>query len=299
MKIIQVTPGYPPSIGGVQNVAKEISVGLANMGHEVTVFTCTNGIKDIKRQTEKNLTVYYLKDFVFAHTPVVPMLFFRLLLIPTDSIMHVHISKAFIPEIVYLISKIRKIPYVAHFHLDVEPSGRLGFLLPIYKMIFLRRVLKNANKVVVLSTRYKDLMKNKYGLTKRILVIPNGVGEEFFLAKRKTAVRDDFNLLFVGRVSIQKNVACLVEAVSLVKNKTTLNIVGEGELLLQIEKMITKRRLINVILHGGKTGKELIDFYRKADIFLLASKQEGLPLVLLEAMAASVPVISSDVICNH
>ena len=43
-----------------------------------------------------------------------------------------------IPEAVFLVSKIRNIPYVAHIHADVEPSGKTGFLLPFYKKIFYR-----------------------------------------------------------------------------------------------------------------------------------------------------------------
>ena len=52
----------------------------------------------------------------------------------------------------------------------------------------------------------------------------------------------------------------------------------------------------NVILHGKKNGEDLINFYQNADIFLLASDYEGLPLVLLEAMASGTPIIASDAI---
>lgn len=299
MKIIQVTPGYPPSIGGVQNCVKQLSEGLAKLGHEVTVFTCSGGTKNKNSESGKNPAVHYLNSWQFAHTPITLSLFFKLCSIPRDSIIHVHISQAFVPEIVYLISKIRKIPYVAHFHLDIGPSGKLGFLLPIYKRLFLMPVLKSAQKVVVLTRQYKSLIRRRYHISRRVVIIPNGVDKEFFFPTKKSTFQDNFNLLFVGRLSIQKRVDVLVASVPLIKNKITLHIVGEGELMSQINKMVTDRGLNNVILHGSKTGKRLLDFYRRADIFVLASRQEGLPLVLLEAMAGGVPIIASDVVGNH
>jgi glycosyltransferase involved in cell wall biosynthesis len=96
----------------MEHIAKEISESLAKRGHQVKVFT---------------------SDWEFAHTPIIPSLFFKLLKILKDSIMHIHIAQAFIPEVVYLISKIKKIPYIAHIHGDTKPSGKFGFLLSLYK----------------------------------------------------------------------------------------------------------------------------------------------------------------------
>jgi len=54
--------------------------------------------------------------------------------------------------------------------------------------------------------------------------------------------------------------------------------------------------LKNFILHGKKTGKGLINFYKNADIFILTSDIEAMPLVLLEAMACKIPVIATDIV---
>jgi glycosyltransferase involved in cell wall biosynthesis len=295
MKVVQVLSYYPPHLGGMQNVAREISERLAIKGNQVEVFTSDIGCNKGKLRSTKNLKIHYLKSWEFAHTPIMPSLFFKLLKISKDSIMHVHISQAFIPEVVYLISKIKKIPYIVHIHLDVGPSGKLGFLLPLYKKVILKRVLKSASKIIVLSKEYRTLINKKYNILENIMIIPNGVGEEFFINKEKVSSKHT-NLLFVGRLSVQKNIPKLIDSVSLIKSKVVLHIIGDGEKKKEIEKLISDKKLKNVILHGKKTGKDLINFYKNADIFILTSDIEAMSLVLLEAMASGTPIVASDIL---
>ena len=299
MKIIQITPNFPPSIGGVQNCVKEISLGLSKNGHEVFVFTSDEGINGNHVNYFGNIKVNYLKTFYFAHTPIIPSLFFKLMAVQKDSIMHVHISKAYVPEITYIVSKIRNIPYIAHFHLDVGPSGSFGFLLPFYKNIFLKKVLMSAAKIIVLNKNYKKIMSEKYGIEKNVVVIPNGVSKKFFNLRKKKNVGKPANLLYVGRLSVQKAVDRLIMAMTYLKNKAVLHIVGDGELKNQLKSLIIKLKLKNVFLEGPKKNNELLKYYKSADIFVLSSLQEGHPLVLSEAMAAGIPVVASDVMGNH
>ena len=298
MRIIQITSYYPPHLGGMENVIREISESLVKKGHQVEVFTSNIGYKKEKLKSIKNLKVYYLKSFVFANTPIMPSLFFYLMKIPRDSILHLHVAPAFIPEVVYLISRIKKIPYIAHIHLDIKRSGKLGFLLPLYKNIILKRVLKSASKIIVLSEEYKTLINKKYNIFDNIIIIPNGVGKEFFINKKNISPNHT-NLLFVGRLSTQKNIPKLIDCVSLIKNKVVLDIVGDGEKKTEIGKLIYNKKLNNVILHGQKTGKKLINFYKNADIFIMTSDIEAMPLVLLEAMASNTPIVASDVLGIH
>jgi len=295
MKIVQVVSYYPPHLGGMENCVKEISERLAKKGHQVEVFASDIDCNKGKLRSTKNLKIHYLKSWQFAHTPIMPSLFFKLLKISKDSIMHVHIAQALVPEVVYLVSKIKKIPYIAHVHGDSRPSGKFGFLLPLYKKLFIKKILSKAEKVICLSKDYKQFFNKKYGINEsKIIVIPNGVSEKFFINKEKKLNKIP-NLLFVGRLSVEKNIPKLIEAISLLKNKVILHIVGEGEKKEELKKLIFDKRMKIVILHGKKTGRELIDFYKHADIFLLASSCEGLPLTLLEAMASRTPIIASNI----
>ena len=93
MKIVQIISYYPPHLGGMENVAKEISERLAKKGHQVEVFTsdivCP---KNKQLKSIKNLKINYLKSWEFSHTPVIRSLYNELMKIPKDSIMYIHVA---------------------------------------------------------------------------------------------------------------------------------------------------------------------------------------------------------------
>lgn len=300
MKIIQISSYFPPHLGGQQNVVKEISERLAKKGHQVEVFTSDIGCpKDKQLKSTKNLKIHYLPAKEFAHTPVIPSLYKELMKIPQDSVIHVHVAQAYVPEIVYKIWKKRRISYIAQIHIDAEPSSFLGgLILNPYKKIFLKRFLKHAKKVLILTEDYKGLISKKYSIDKnKMIIIPNGVGKEFFT--NKTSKNKIPHLLFVGRMSIQKNLKRLIESIALCKSKFVLDIVGEGELLEEIKRLVKQKHLKNVIFHGKKIGKDLINIYKSSDAFILTSNEEAFPLTILEAMSSKLPIIASDVKGNH
>jgi glycosyltransferase involved in cell wall biosynthesis len=292
-EIVQVISYYPPHLGGMENVAAQIAEGFVEKGYPVSVYTSDIGYSRgaIGRSKAR---LHYLKAFEFAHTPVIFSLFFHLLALPRHALIHLHISQAYSPEVVYVISKLRGIPYAAHIHLDVDPSGPFGFLLGTYKRVFLKRVLKSAAKVICLSEPQKKLIATKYSLPlESIVVIPNGVAEKYFVGQ-KTTENAAPRLLFVGRLAPQKNLSLLIKTVAQMKESVLVDIVGEGEERENIEALIQQYRLQNVILHGKKTGEDLIDLYRSADVFILPSFKEGISLSMLEALAAGLPVVASD-----
>jgi rhamnosyl/mannosyltransferase len=294
--IAQVTSYYPPHLGGMENCVAQITERLVDKGYSVSVYTSDIGYSHSAVRNSKP-QVRYLKSIEFAHTPIMFTLFFQLLALPRHSLIHLHVAHAFSPEIVYLISKVRGIPYIAHVHLDVDPSGPYGFLLGFYKKMFLKWVLKSATKIICLSEPQKKFIALKYGLPLgSIVVVPNGVAETYFVGKKThlDAVDTVPHLLFVGRLAAQKNLSLLIEAIAQMQTKVFLDIVGEGELRKDIEALILKHQLQNVQLHGKKIGKELLEIYQSADIFVLPSLKEGFSLSMLEALAAGLPIVASD-----
>ncbi|MCA9397275.1 glycosyltransferase family 4 protein [candidate division WWE3 bacterium] len=291
MNIIHITHGYPPQPGGVQKVTQEIARRLVTLGHHVTVFACAGKTKVVD---DNGVQVTYLAGPELAHTPLPFGLFSALLKVPKDSILHVHIAKAFLPEVTYFISKLRNMPYIAHFHLDVDATGAFGFLLPFYKKIALKRVLNSAVKVIVLSEAHKEIVCHLYRLIpEKVIVVPNGVSNEFYLEKEHA--REVQSLLYVGRLQAQKNLPVLVSMMEYLPKSMELHIVGDGEMRSEVERCIKDKNITNATLHGPLYEDDLRAMYQRADVFVLASEREGLPLVLVEAMAAGVPVVASNV----
>ncbi|MFN2505178.1 MAG: glycosyltransferase family 4 protein [Acidimicrobiales bacterium] len=295
--VVQVVPYYPPHVGGMENVARVVAEWLATKG-PVEVLTSTSGQGASPRvQHRGHLTVRRLSTREIANVPVMPTLLYHLLRLPRDAVVHLHIAQAFVPEMVWLAARLRRRPYIAHFHLDVEPSGRFGSVFVAYKRWVLGGVLRSASTVIVVSPDQTDFVRRTYGVaTRRIRLIPNGVGQEFYRGPRPAPDHGGpFRMLFVGRLARQKNVPRLLRAVASARAPLELVLVGDGDDRPRLERLIGDLALTNVRLVGAQFGQPLVDWYGWADAFILTSDREGTGLVLLEAMAAGVPVIANDV----
>ncbi len=235
------------------------------------------------------------RAWLVAHTPVVAGLLPRLLRHrPRPDVIHVHTGQALVPDLARLAARVRGVPYVAHVHLMVGPSGRLGrALLPVYQRLFLRGVLRDAAAVVCLTDTMRAQLVGAFGLAgHRVTVVPNGVDTGAFpvgeFARRATR-----ELLLVGRLTVQKNARVAVQAMRLLPRDVTLRIVGDGELRGDLERLTAELDLPNVRIEGRLARPALGAAYRQATAVLMPSVNEGLPLVLLEAMSAGAPVVCS------
>lgn len=299
MKIVHIIPHFYPYIGGMELRVKELTEKLSKR-HNVEIFTSNIDCpKNKQLKSTKNLKIHYLASKEYFSTPIIPKLYGELMKIPKDSIMHVHIAQAYIPEIIYKVWKKRKIPYIAHIRLDVMPSSFLGkIILNPYKKFILKRVLKKSKKIIVLTEDYRNLINKKYGIKKeKIVVIPNGNSFKIVSIKKKKS--NKIKLLFVGRISSQKNMPLLLSSFkkTLLNNKNiVLNIVGEGDEKEFVKKFIEVNKLEeNIFLKGRMEGNKLEEIYQNADIFISPTKQESFGTVYLEAMASGLPIITSNV----
>jgi glycosyltransferase involved in cell wall biosynthesis len=296
--VVQITPYYPPHLGGLENVVAALAHELSNR-HAVTVQTTDIGAKEAPRsEVDGRVTVRRHRAIEVAHTPIAPGLLPALLRTPRDSVWHLHTAHAVLPEQVAFAAALKRQRFLVHFHLDVDPSGRFGWLLPRYKRVAFGRVLRAAAGVLVLTDTQAQFVRDTYGVDPaKVFVVPNGVGDTFFLPERQ---RSDgpLKLLFVGRLSPQKNIGRLLEAVSKVRSEVTLDIVGDGEQRALLDDAVRSLGLANVSFLGRRAGADLVGRYADADAFVLPSEKEGMPLAALEAMAAGMPIIATRVTGN-
>jgi glycosyltransferase involved in cell wall biosynthesis len=303
MNIIHVTPYYPPHLGGVEVVAMNLSSALAKMGNNVTVITSSIQ-QESNNKSEEGIRIRPKYAIELGHVPLAPGLFLEISnQLLTADLLHVHAGIAYYPEIALLSSKLMHKPLIVTFHCDTEPSGPLGFLLNAYKRIFLKKVLLSADRIVCLTIDHAKAVHNDYSVPfDKIRVVPNGIDELFFdLSHPKIKKDKTIKLLFVGRLAKQKNIPRLIESVELLskKYKITLNIVGGGEEEKRIREIISSKKLgdkINFLgIYNKKDKLKWQELFQKNDIFVVPSDYEGVPVALMEAMAAGVPVVATNV----
>jgi glycosyltransferase involved in cell wall biosynthesis len=301
MKVFRVTHisgYYPPHLGGAEIVVSELAHMQSADNVQVEVVTSNHGQKKGVYE-DGQIQIRRLRSYLIANTPIMLQLLPTLLKLKKGSVLHVHVAQAYAPEMVFIASKLKGLNYIAHVHLDVGPTGKAGFLLKLYKPYVLKYVLRAADKVVVFDENQRQDLIKKYGLhPTRITSIPNGVGKQFYYNKARQ-IHKKPRLLFVGRLDAQKNLPLLLHALEGVSNKFETNIVGTGALNKKLELLVKKLNLKNVNFLGRRDGEELLGLYREADLFVQPSEREGMPLVLLEAMAMGLPIIATDVSGNR
>jgi glycosyltransferase involved in cell wall biosynthesis len=295
--IAHIAGYYPPHLGGMEKVAQALAENLAARDYDTHVITsAAHQPPGEPKHPRPNLTVTRLKAAEFAHTPWAPGLPLALFRLPKRSILHLHLAQAMYPEWVWWTARLRKQPYVVHFHLDLQPSGPLGKLFLLYKATLLKGTIQHANKVIVFSDEQRQFIHDKYGLPmERIAVIANGVDEAFFKPARTYQAADTYQLLYVGRLSPQKRLDRLIDAMAHVTARVHLTIVGDGEDRTDLEMQAEALGLRNIRFVGAKNAEEIRKFHKKADAFVITSDREGMPLVVLEAMAAALPVVGTNV----
>ena len=307
-RVVQVTPNYPPLLGGLERVVQILATRLAAR-HDVSVVTTDNkaGSAPHRAVEEGGVRVRRHRALTVAHTSLAPGMFGSLLRIRPGTVIHLHCATAVVPEQVWLSARIRGLKYILHFHMEVDASGPLGRLLPYYKTHLFGRVVRGAAGVIVLTESQRGFLAERYGVDRaKVYVVPNGVAEEFFLPPRVPSTEpasgpagsepDPLRLLFVGRLDIQKNVARLLDAMALVTEPVRLRLVGDGDLRQDLIEQSGRLGLDDrVEFAGRKHGDDLLKEYAAAELFVLPSDREGMALVVLEAMAAGLPVLATAV----
>jgi colanic acid/amylovoran biosynthesis glycosyltransferase len=133
----------------------------------------------------------------------------------------------------------------------------------------------------------------------KVVVLPLGVDVDAFRPRRalQRDLNEPFRLLSVGRLSAPKGHPILIEAVVLLRGRgrnVRLTLVGEGPERATLEQLIARDDLGDCVrLAGACNHDRLADHYESSDAFVLASFLEGVPVVLMEAMAMELPCVAT------
>jgi len=310
MKIAHICPFYTPTIGGVKQVVEELAKRQIKQGHEVHIFTSDwDKNKRIEKKEEIIEKVNVHRCFhiikIANFATVWPSVFTKLLKEKPD-IIHTHLFGHVHFVLSALASKIMKVPHIHTTHCpwtDAYRSipGRIGVFLSYN--IFSRLALNFTDKVIAITPWEIRFIKKFGGKENQITVIPNGMDKLFFIKiknnnfKKKNKIKGKL-VLFFGRLNVVKGPDKFVEIAKMIlkeKKDITFVIRGSDEGMKEtIKKLIGDEKRI-ILLDKTSDRNEIIKMYQAADVFVLPSFREGLPLTLFEAMAAELPIVASPV----
>jgi glycosyltransferase involved in cell wall biosynthesis len=154
-------------------------------------------------------------------------------------------------------------------------------------------LLCKTHRVIVLSDSWKDYF-SKYLPQEKTIVLNNPcpIADISYNTRNNPKTK----ILFTGRLSKAKGIYDLIEAVGLLTDGSfQLEAYGDGE-LEKVCDFINKRNLgERVLINNWKPYDQILEIYRGADIFVLPSYTEGMPMSILEAMGSGLPIISTNV----
>lgn len=298
MRILHVTKKYPNALGGDAIVSFNLEKQHMKLGHEVFILT-TNCDEIIDKP---NVIKFGLKDLAQNWDIVTFKRLFSLLILFFLSFS--------------LIKKIR--PDIVHSH-SVDLGFILSFVCKLYKIPIInlchgvsfpykqntsaKRIIEKFclkyskfNKIITVDKN--SLPQFKKINIKNVIYMPNGVDLEKF-NKKKTNKTNKTIFLFVGRLEKQKGLIYLIKAINILKVNNSnfeVHLIGTGTEEASLKELVSKFNFKKYIKFlGKKTSQEITTYYVNSDVFILPSIWEGFPLTLLEAWAASLPVIITNV----
>lgn len=317
MRIGLFTDTYPPYINGVSTSVHMLKIALENLGHEVFVVTVNQKASSYDFEEDGHIIkVPGVKTGIYDYrlTSMYPLKIAKKIKKMNLDIIHVH-TEFSIGSFGRIIAKQLNIPIVATYHTYYEDylyyvtKGYFNYISKnLLKTLTQFYADKTVNSLIVPAEKIKDLFINKYNYKKEIAVIPTGIAIERFykenvdknkkeeIYKSLKVDKDDFLILFVGRVAEEKNIEFLIEAhKKLVKedNKYKLIIVGDGPDIKNL-KELSKDIKDNVVFAGKSLWEDVPCYYDIADIFVTASRSETQGLTVLEALASSTPVVCAN-----
>ena len=318
MRIGIFTDTYPPYINGVSTSVSMLENALRKKGHQVYIVTVNT----------ENMRYKYENDEHIIRIPGVPIGIYDYRLTGVYPLKAINKIKKWNLDVIHshtefgvgtfarIIAKQYNIPLVHTYHTMYEDYVHYitkGYFNNTSKKIveYLTNFYCNqtATELIVPTKKTYDLFKEKYKYTRNVHIIPTGIEVEKFykentdpakleeIRKKHGLNKGDFVILYVGRLGQEKSVDVLIEAHQELAReyKAKLLIVGAGPDMDTYKNLVHKLKIDdNVIFTGKVPWTEVTLYYQIADIFATASKSETQGLTVIEAMAASLPVVAVD-----
>lgn len=284
-RIIMTGP-LPPAIGGMATVIDDLSRSSLVEKVDLELFDTA------KKTPEKRSWVQAIKARLVLWNR-----WWRLNRERRPSIVHIHTCSGltfFLDGALMLIARMCGNPVIMHIH-----GARFDeFLDRLPKAIFwfARWLMKRATRIVVLSEEWRERLTPRLSRSD-LVVVPNGVPTP--LISRNVGSTDRVLVLFLGNLGQRKGVWDIVAAAENLSPRGRIVLVGGEEdvgIGARVNEEIIRRGLGDRIAWAGPAvGEGKRAWLEQAEIFILPSYAEGLPISLLEAMCAGLAVVTTPV----
>ena len=319
MRIGLFTDTYPPYINGVSTSVQMLENALRKKGHKVFIVTVN----------PEDMTYQYDEQRNIIRIPGIPTGIYDYRLTSPYSIKAVNKIKEWDLDIIHshteygiglfarVLGKQFDIPVVHTYHTMYEDyvhyitKGHFDEAGKKFIQYYTKFCCdKTIEELIVPTKKTYDLFKEKYKYDRNVHIIPTGIEiDRFYKEKIKidklnslktklSLTKNDIVLLFVGRIAAEKSIDFLInnhQQILKKNNNVKLLIVGDGPDLEKYEKLVKKQNIENNVIFTGKVPwNDIPLYYNLSDIFVTASHTETQGLTVVEAMAASIPVVALD-----
>jgi len=317
--------------GGMDLHGRLLSEGISDQGHGICIIT-TRHPDGREFEERKGVKIFYLKDTVFGSrrggwSKQSVTKFSELHGQGPFDVLWSQSFDAF--GLTSLGRDVLTVPVVLTLHGSIQQEAttfRANMLSNILKpqriirsflglffsyFVAQRPLLLLADRIITVSTRVTEDLARWYGrgITRKCLTIPNGIDTTLFKPDegQRAEIRSKYGiddretlLLTVGRITHEKGHHLALEALRRLQDGNghfKLMVVGEGENRATLEREVQKAGLTGDVIFAGQVDNtQTAHYYNSADIFLMPTLTvEGLPFVLLEAMACAKPVVASRI----
>jgi glycosyltransferase involved in cell wall biosynthesis len=295
VRVVYLTVGYAPDVGGIERHVEEIARRTAAAGHQAQVLTQSwdsrlpahevrDGVEILRFRSINRSRAYGVAPGLFAHVA-------RRL--QGADLVHAHGYHA-LPSLSSLLARRTPVVFTPHYHGTGHTTfGRLLHLPydPIGRSIFRR-----ARAVICVSDAERRLVARDIpAVARRIEVIPNGVDTVGIRAAEAWPATAPL-VLSIGRLLPYKRVDRLIAALPHLPASTRLTVVGSGPMAGPLARQVDEAGLGARVTFAGKVDDEdLRRWLRSASVVASMSLEEAYGLVLAEGLAAGAAVVASAI----
>ena len=310
MKILTLCYEYPPLGGGGGRVAQSVARQLVRRGHDIRVQTAALGWSSTE-ENDRGVHVFCTASgrakadtcrvhemAMYCATSFLPTL--RHLRSWRPDVIHVHFA---VPTgfLALPVHRLTGVPYVITAHLGDVPGGVPEQTDHLFDLVgpLAGRIWSSAAACTAVSSFVQELATRAY--ERPVVRILNGIDLSDATPPgsrvASNAPRAPRHLVFVGRMSVQKNPLFMVDVLAHLRDADwRLSLIGDGPLLPEVRDRIAIHGLGDrITIHGWLDGAAVQDVLRSAQILVMPSLSEGLPIAAIEALKHSLAIVATDV----